>query len=197
MADTLPAIAGARLILVLRSAIENGTAASVLPAGWAAPSRPFFDTAARAFVTQPMAESMSGIGLPLVTVDQEDRVVGVLSVTAPGAIIDRALDHGYEPPKALTLGVAVAKIHGLAVSETARSQGLATTLLKRAWQVHEQLGYFLLYGSYETERDLGAFYTRCGYTVLAPAQGFAPIDILFGIHAGPDECVLTRRRSRR
>lgn len=198
-ADTLLATAGVRLIPALRSAIEDGTAASLLLAGLGGTTKTFFHTAAHAFVTQPMSESMSGISLTLVAVDQEDRVVGVLSVTAPGTIIDRALEHGYEPPRALTMGVAVAKIHGLAVSETARRQGLAAALLKRAWQVHAQLGYLLLYGSYETERDLGAFYTQCGYTVLDPGEGFtlASIDIPFGIHAGPNECVFTRWRPHR
>ncbi|MFD4947093.1 GNAT family N-acetyltransferase [Streptomyces sp. NPDC058239] len=43
---------------------------------------------------------------------------------------------GYEPLRALTLGLAVAKVHGLAVAETARGQGLAAALLKRAWQVY-------------------------------------------------------------
>ncbi|MEK8175031.1 GNAT family N-acetyltransferase [Streptomyces sp. M19] len=97
------------------------------------------------------------------------------------------------------LGVAVAKVHGLAVAEQARGQGLAAALLKRAWQVHHQLGYFLLYGSYEAERDLGAFYARCGYTVLDPGEGFSlePIGVPFGIHAGPNECVFTRWRPRR
>ncbi|MFI0234818.1 GNAT family N-acetyltransferase [Streptomyces sp. NPDC017086] len=54
----------------------------------------------------------------------------------------------------------VAKIHGLAVTEHARGQGIAATLLKRTWQIHQQLGYMLLYGSYEGDRDLAAFYTR-------------------------------------
>ncbi|MFI9781856.1 hypothetical protein ACIHCV_46105 [Streptomyces sp. NPDC051956] len=36
--------------------------------------------------------------------------------------------------------------------------------LKRAWQVHNQPDYFLLYGSFETDQDPGAFYQGCGYT---------------------------------
>ncbi|WP_405475230.1 hypothetical protein [Streptomyces sp. NBC_00009] len=44
--------------------------------------------------------------------------------------------------------------------------------LKRAWQVYDQLDYFLLYGSFETDRDLGAFYKGCGYTVHVPGEGF-------------------------
>ncbi|AEM88555.1 GNAT family N-acetyltransferase [Streptomyces violaceusniger] len=198
-ADTLLATAGVGLIPALRSAIEDGTAASLLLEGLGGTTSTFFHTAARAFVTQPMPESMSGISLPLVAVDQEDRVVGVLSDTAPGTIINMAMEQGYEPPKALAMGVAVAKVHGLAVAETARRQGLAAALLKRACQVYDQLGYLLIYGSYETDRDLAAFYTRCGYTVLDAGQGVSlqRIDIPFGVHAGPHEHVFTRWRPRR
>ncbi|MFI9587777.1 hypothetical protein ACIHCQ_39610 [Streptomyces sp. NPDC052236] len=46
----------------------------------------------------------------------------------------------------------------------------APVLLKRTWQVHEQLGYFLLYGSFEANGDLGAFCSRCGYTVHDPGE---------------------------
>ncbi|GAA3381453.1 GNAT family N-acetyltransferase [Streptomyces sannanensis] len=198
-ADTLLDMAGVRLMPALRSAIETGTSASVLLAGLGGTTKTFFETAVLAFITQPMPESMSGISLPLVAVAQDEKVVGVLAVTAPGTIIEKALEHGYEPHRALTMGVAVAKVHGLAVAETARGQGLAAALLNRSWQVYEQLGFLVLYGSYDTERDLGAFYSRCGYTVLDPGQGFslAPIDIPFGIHAGPNECVFTRWRRRR
>ncbi|MFE0875956.1 GNAT family N-acetyltransferase [Streptomyces smyrnaeus] len=109
------------------------------------------------------------------------------------------MNHGYSQVQALTLGMAIAKIRGLAVADTTRGQGLAAALLKRAWQVYHQLDYFLLYGSYETDRDLNAFYARCGYTVLAPGEGFTleRIGAPFGIHSGPSECVFTRWLPRR
>ncbi|MFB6990285.1 GNAT family N-acetyltransferase [Streptomyces sp. NPDC056304] len=146
-----------------------------------------------------MAESMASLSLTLVAADGQDQPIGALSVTAPGTIMERAMDQaGYEPLRALTLGVAVAKVDGLAVAETARGQGLTAALLKRAWQVYAQLDYSMLYGSYETERNLGAFYTRHGYTVLAPGEGFLldRIGLPFGINAGDDQCVFTRWRSR-
>ncbi|MEU4490008.1 hypothetical protein AB0H94_34895 [Streptomyces purpurascens] len=94
--------------------------------------------------------------------------------------------------QALTLSVASAKVHGLTLAEETGGQGLASFLLKRAWQVYDQLDYFLL----ETDRDLGAFYKGCGYTVHAPGEGYLleRIDLPFGIHAGPDQCVFTRWR---
>ncbi|WP_424863891.1 GNAT family N-acetyltransferase [Streptomyces sp. MMS24-I29] len=131
--------------------------------------------------------------------DGQDRPIGALSVTAPGTVIEQALDHGYSDVRALTLSVAIGKVHGLAVAEEARGRGIASFLLKRAWQVYDQLDYFLLYGSFETDRDLGACYKGCGYAVHAPGEGFLleRINLPFGIHAGPDQCVFTRWRSPR
>ncbi|MDR3082509.1 MAG: hypothetical protein LBV60_16560 [Streptomyces sp.] len=90
-----------------------------------------------------------------------------------------AMNSGYPADKALTLSQFVAKIHGLA---------LAATLLKQTWQVHQQLGYFLLYGSYEADRNLAAFCTRAGYTTHAPGETFPP---------GPHRPALPARRRRR
>ncbi|WP_369265828.1 GNAT family N-acetyltransferase [Streptomyces harbinensis] len=197
--DALLDTAGVQLIPALRDAIEDGTAASTLLSGLDGTTSTFFRTTARSFAEQPTAQAMSGVSLTLVAAGQEDQVLGVLSVTAPGTIIEKAIEQGYEVPKALTLGVAIAKVHGLAVADTARGQGIAAALLKRAWQVYEQLNYFVLYGSYENGRDLEAFYTRCGYTVLPAGEGFTleRVGVPFGIHAGPNECVFSRWRPRR
>ncbi|MFF1691314.1 MULTISPECIES: hypothetical protein [unclassified Streptomyces] len=67
---------------------------------------------------------------------------------------------------------------------------------ERAWQVYDELDYFLLYGSFETDRNLGAFYKGCGYTVRGPGEGFLleRFELPFGIHAGPAPCVFTRWR---
>ncbi|MEW2417862.1 GNAT family N-acetyltransferase [Streptomyces sp. NPDC046866] len=81
-----------------------------------------------------------------------------------------AMQNGFGPDKAMALSLFVAKVHGLAVAEHARGQGIAGALLKRAWQVYQQLGYYLVYGSYEADRDRGAFYTRHGWTVHAPGE---------------------------
>ncbi|GAB2765726.1 GNAT family N-acetyltransferase [Streptomyces bullii] len=194
--DALLDTAGARLIPALRSSIEQGTAGAALLDGLDGTTKTFFEDFARRTIGHSMADSMASVSLTLVAVDEQDRPIGALSVTAPGTIIERALEHGYSNVQAVTLSVAIAKVHGLAVAEQARGQGLASFLLKRAWQVYDQLDYFLLYGSFETERDLGAFYKGCGYTVHAPGEGFLldRIDLPFGIHAGPDQCVFTRWR---
>jgi hypothetical protein len=71
-------------------------------------------------------------------------------------------------------------------------------LLKRTWQVYHQLGYLLLHGSYEADRNLGTFYSRSGYTVQAPGQSFS-LDraaLPFGLGAGGDQCMFTRWRPR-
>ncbi|MEU1171036.1 GNAT family N-acetyltransferase [Streptomyces microflavus] len=109
---------GVRFMPVLRAAIEDGTAASIMLAGLGAANTSAYDDAAStAFAHRPMNEALTTVCLTL------------------------------------------------AVAEHARGQGIAATLLKRTWQVYRQLGYQLLYGSYEADRDLGAFYSRNGYTV--------------------------------
>ncbi|MFD4913039.1 GNAT family N-acetyltransferase [Streptomyces virginiae] len=197
--DALLETAGVRLMPALRSSIEEGTAGAALLNGLDGTTKTFFEDFARRTAGHAMADSMASVSLTLVAADQQDRPIGVLSATAPGTIIERALDHGYSDVEALTLSVAIGKVHGLAVADEARGQGIASTLMKRAWQVYEQLDYFLLYGSFETERALGSLYTGCGYGVHAAGQGFLldRIGLPFGVNAGPDQCVFTRWRPRR
>ncbi|GHG63018.1 GNAT family N-acetyltransferase [Streptomyces griseocarneus] len=109
-----------------------------------------------------------------------------------------AMNSGYGTEKAMALSMFIAKVHGLAVAEHARGQGIAAALLKRAWQVHQQLGYYLLYGSYETDRDLATFHSRCGYTVHAPGEAFSldRVALPFMLGAGDDQCMFTRWRPR-
>jgi GNAT superfamily N-acetyltransferase len=190
---------GVRIIPVLAAAIEDGSASSAMLAGLgAASTNAYHDAAARTFTDRPMNEAMTTVSLTLVATDEQDRTVGVLSATAPGTLIDMAMNNGYTADKAMALSLFVAKIHGLAVAEHARGQGIAATLLKRTWQVHQQLGYMLLYGSYEADRDLADFYTRCGWTPHAPGETF-PLDRIalpFRLGAGDDQCVFTRWRPR-
>lgn len=44
-----------------------------------------------------------------------------------------AMKNGFGPDNALALSLFVGKVHGLAVVEHARGQGIADTLLERAW----------------------------------------------------------------
>ncbi|MFJ8982750.1 GNAT family N-acetyltransferase [Streptomyces sp. NPDC102282] len=190
---------GVRIIPVLRAAIEDGSASCAMLAGLGASNtKAYYDAASAAFTDQPMNEALTTVSLTLVATDETDRTVGILSATAPGTLIDMAMNNGYTADKAMALSLFVAKIHGLAVAEHARGQGIAATLLKRTWQIHQQLGYVLLYGSYEADRDLTAFYTRCGWTTHAPGETF-PLDRVappFRLGAGDDQRVFTRWRPR-
>lgn len=199
-ADALLATAGegVQFLPELRSAIENGSVASTMLDGLGGP-KAYRHAASLAFTSQPMTEALATVCLPLVATDERDRTIGVLSATAPGTLMDMAMKSGFGTDKAMALSLFVAKIHGLAVAEHARGQGIAAALLKRAWQVYQQLGYYMAYGSYETDRDLGAFYTRCGWTVHAPGEAFS-LDLIalpFRLGAGDDQCMFTRWRPRR
>ncbi|MEU8598396.1 GNAT family N-acetyltransferase [Streptomyces globisporus] len=196
-ADTLLQTAvGQRLVPELRSAIEDGTEGTAVLDGLDGTRKTFRKSFAHYTAGHTAAESMSSTSLTLVATDTQDQPVGVLSVTAPANVIGKAMDAGYPGDRALALSVFIAKIHGLAVAEEARGQGIGAALLKRAWQVYHQLDYFLLYGSYETHRDLGAFYTRCGYTVLAPGEAVSldRIALPFSVGVEDSECIFTRWR---
>ncbi|MFE4800269.1 GNAT family N-acetyltransferase [Streptomyces sp. NPDC056708] len=129
--DALLGTAGAWLIPALRSSIEQGTAGAALLDGLDGTTKTFFEDFAR----RTDGHTMASVSLTLVAADGQDRPIGALSVTAHGTVIERALEHGYSSVQALTLSVAIGKVHGLAVAEEARGQGLASVLLKRAWQV--------------------------------------------------------------
>jgi GNAT superfamily N-acetyltransferase len=151
-----------QLIPAVRAAIEDDSAASAILAGLGS-SKVFQETVFRELASRPMGEAMATISLTLVAVDQHDRTVGALSAVPPVTVIENAMADGFPAPQAILLSLFVAKVHGLAVEEPARGQGIAGVLLKRACQVYQQLGYSLLYGSFEADRDLRAFYSRCGF----------------------------------
>lgn len=197
-ADTLLEAAGVRLIPALRSAIEDGSEGAALLDGLDGTRETFQKSFALHTAGHTGAESMSSTSLTLVATDSQDQPVGALSVTAPATVIGKAMDSGYPGDRALALSLFIAKIHGLAVADDARGQGVAGALMKRAWQVYHQLDYFLLYGSYETHRDLGAFYTQCGYTVHAPGEAISLdcIALPFSVGVEDSECIFTRWRPR-
>ncbi|MCF2528913.1 GNAT family N-acetyltransferase [Yinghuangia soli] len=198
-ADALMGTAGDQVAFdpSLRTAIEDGSAASSMLAGLASEAA-YREAAARSFTSLPTDEALASVCLTLVATDARDQVVGVLSGTAPGTVMAMAARHGHNPQRCLALSLFIAKVHGLAVAEHARGQGIASALLERAGQVYEQLGYRLLYGAYEADRDLGAFYARSGYTTLVPGAGFSlgRLGLPFMLRAGADECVFLRWRPR-
>lgn len=198
-ADALMATAGDQVAFdpSLRTAIEDGSAADGMLVGLASETA-YREAAARSFTSLPTDEALARVCLTLVATDARDQVVGVLSGTPPDTVMALAARHGYSPQRCLALSLFIAKVHGLAVAEAARGQGIATDLLERAGQVYHQLGYRLLYGAYEADRDLGAFYARSGYTTLTPGAGFslARLGLPYMLRAGADECVFMRWRPR-
>ncbi|WP_406300804.1 hypothetical protein OG948_56485 (plasmid) [Embleya sp. NBC_00888] len=82
----------------------------------------------------------------------------------------------------------------LAARSTGR--GVATTLLKRAWQIYRQLGWSLVYGSHEADRNLGTPYAHCGWTDQ-PGAGNSPSNAACCPGSEPGvECLFSRRRPR-
>ncbi|MFF8918969.1 hypothetical protein ACF08M_38130 [Streptomyces sp. NPDC015032] len=115
-----------RILPVLREAIENGTAGSAILTGLGAGAEKFHNAATHSFSEHSLGgEALSTVCLVLVATDEHDQTVGVLTATAPDPLIQMATTNGYTPQKATALSVFVAKIHGIAVAEHARRQGIA------------------------------------------------------------------------
>ncbi|MGW7386356.1 GNAT family N-acetyltransferase [Streptomyces sp. NPDC054794] len=74
-----------------------------------------------------------------------------------------------------------AKIKAVAVSEDARRRGIGAVLLARCVQVYWQLDYTLLFDEFDTERALGPYYTRQGFTVLRSGQSIDVGTLITGI----------------
>lgn len=164
--------AGVRLIPAVRTAIEDGTAATgIRSALERASERAWRESAAHAFTTNPSA--LSSLSLPLAAIDDREQVIGAALVTPPVSLMERLVDIRSTQglAHAVLLAATVAKIHGLAVTNSAEGRGIGTSLLSSVRKVYKALGIKILYGAFEVDRDLGAFYAKCGYTVHPKGEG--------------------------
>jgi GNAT superfamily N-acetyltransferase len=195
-ADTLLHTAGVELGPYLRRSLTKGSLASVLMAGLDG-SRQAFRTAAMTDCAKSTpAEALPSLSLALVTENENGEVVGVLTAMPSATLINMALDYGHTREQSVATSLVIAKIQGLAVAEHARGQGRAAALLKRTWQVYQQLGFQVVYGSFGTERALENFYVRQGYSVHAPGERLAleRVNLPFHLHAEDDERMFSRWR---
>ncbi|MGW3956031.1 GNAT family N-acetyltransferase [Streptomyces sp. NPDC004752] len=91
-----------------------------------------------------------------------------------------------------------AKIKALAVREDARGRGIGAALLKQCAQLHWQMNYLMLFGEFETQRGLGPYYARQGFSVLESGQTVDVGEVLAGVpmHLGsrPGEALFYRWR---
>ncbi|MFJ9250317.1 GNAT family N-acetyltransferase [Streptomyces sp. NPDC101776] len=143
---------------------------------------------------QPAAAALS---LPLVARDRDGQVVGALLAVPSGRITSGIAQLPGSRQQALLSMLKYAKIKAVAVREDARGRGIGAALLKRCVQVYWQLDYMLLFGEFATERDLGPYYTRQGFTVLGSGQAI-DVGTLTGVplqlFAGPGETFFYRWR---
>jgi GNAT superfamily N-acetyltransferase len=144
---------------------------------------------------QPAAAALS---LPLVAQDRDGQVVGALLGVPSGTVISTVTQLPGHDQYALLSMLKYAKIKAVAVREDARGHGIGAALLKRCVQAYWQLDYMLLFGEFETGRDLGAYYTRQSFTVLRPGQAIDVGTLLVGVPiqlgAGPGETLFYRWR---
>ncbi|MEU8706308.1 hypothetical protein [Streptomyces sp. NPDC048565] len=139
---------------------------------------------------------MASVSLTLVAANGQDRQIGALSVTAPGTIIERAMDHGYSNVQALTLSVAIGKVHGLAVAEEAPRPGHRQLPAEAGLAGLPSARLLPAVRVLRDRPEPGLLLQGVWVHVHALGEGFLleRINLPFGIHAGPDQRVFTRWR---
>lgn len=147
-----------------------------------------------------LGEAAAALSLPLVAQDQDGALVGALLAVPSGTVLSTVSRlPGYQQ-HALLSTLQYAKIKAVAVRQDARGRGIGGALLQRCVEAYWQLDFQLLFGEFETGRDLGAYYTRHGFTVLQPGDTIDVGTLLTGvpIHlgAGPGETFFYRWRTR-
>ncbi|MCX5097540.1 GNAT family N-acetyltransferase [Streptomyces sp. NBC_00365] len=121
------------------------------------------------------------LSLPLVARDGDGQVVGALLGVLSGTVVSGLARLPGGRRYVLVSMLTYAKIKAVAVSEDARRRGIGAALLARCVQVYWQLKYTLLFGEFDTERALGPYYRRQGFTVLRPGQGIDVGTLLTGV----------------
>lgn len=152
----------------------------------------------RAATGGELLAAAAAMSLPLAAHDRDGRVVGALLTVPSAAIAEMASRLPGDAPYDLVSMLKYAKIKALAVDGEARGAGIGAALLKRCVQIHWQLDYHMLFGEFETERALGRYYARQGFSVLDPAQTIDVGTVLAGypmrLGAQPGEALFYRWR---
>jgi GNAT superfamily N-acetyltransferase len=177
--------------------VDDGTLAATLRAGLDSGHEGMFPLVAQAALKRDLGLAVPGLSLVLVGEDSSHDPVAALFALPPASLVSGGADQGIPGEELLGTCMAVAKISGLAVAEHARGNGWGSQLLKRTVQVYQQLHFLLLYGQYDADSTLEAFYSRHGFTSLATGQGLSLDPILdqpIGLTPGPNERMFTRWR---
>ncbi|MET8405946.1 GNAT family N-acetyltransferase [Streptomyces sp900116325] len=154
----------------------------------------------RAAAAGDLQSAAAELSLPLVARDGDGQVTGALLGVPSGTVVSGLSRLPVSRQQILMSMLTYAKIKALAVSEDARGRGIGSALLKRCVQLYGQLDYTLLFGEFDTGRDLGPYYTQQGFAVLRPGQAVDVGTLLTGvplhIGAGPGLTFFYRWRAR-
>ncbi|MEU5255151.1 GNAT family N-acetyltransferase [Streptomyces longwoodensis] len=153
----------------------------------------------RAGAAGELQRAAGELSLSLVARDGDGQVVGALLGVPSGTVVSALSRQPGGRRYLLVSMLTYAKIKAVAVAEDARRRGIGATLLARCVQLYWQLDYMLLFGEFDTERALGPYYGRQGFTVLRPGQGIEVGTLLTGLPlhlgAGPGLTSFHRWRS--
>ncbi|MEU1542047.1 GNAT family N-acetyltransferase [Actinacidiphila glaucinigra] len=154
----------------------------------------------RAMATGDLRSAAAELSMPLVARDSDGQVTGALLGVPSGTVVSGLSRLPVSRQQVLMSMLTYAKIKAVAVSEDVRGRGIGGALLKRCVQLYGQLDFTLLFGEFDTGRDLGPYYTRQGFNVLRPGQAVDVGTLLTGVPlhlgAGPGLTFFYRWRAR-
>ncbi|SDL33606.1 Acetyltransferase (GNAT) family protein [Nocardioides sp. YR527] len=221
LADGIPSRAGARIRLarpdddaalrhyIIQATEDEGTNDTTKPVPIACPTilaglrdgKEGFQTAFKdAWVSldPETADDQILVGFSLVAVDENDTVIGSISVCPPYNFLNTIIDDFSSREAHMILlqtQMGISKITAVAVREDLRGQGIGADLVQTALQVIRRcnIGMIVL-GSCEPDRAV--FYRRLGFTISPVDE---PIDLYraIGVHAmleTPDHHIFSMRR---
>jgi GNAT superfamily N-acetyltransferase len=172
----LAATTGGPLDEYMHDAIENGTASSALLDGLRTRKEALLMPAARAGAAHDPSP-LTELSVALVA-EHSQRITGALYALPPGAVIAQMMEQGVDPPHALIVAAAAIKIKALATAPAHRGGGIASALLASCVRLYDQLGYYLLYGSFATGSGLETFYAARGFDILPAGAGISLENLL-------------------
>ena len=139
---------------------------------------------------------LTELSLALVA-EHGQQLAAALYALPPGAVIAQMMEQGIATPQAVIVAAAAIKIKALATAPAHRGSGIASALLASCVRLYDQLGYYLLYGSFVTGSGLETFYAARGFEILPVGAGISLENLLglpIRIGTEPSEQFFTRWR---
>jgi GNAT superfamily N-acetyltransferase len=162
----------------LAAAIEQGKLSSALLRMFSSEDQDnvMLDLARVAAGQAKIGDALAAFTLVLVADHSDIGVVAALLANPPGALLSQTVNSQKSFVEALAAMTRVIKLKAVAVVEEQRGNGIGIAMIGLCVRIYQQAGYLLLYGQFQRDTGLDAYYGKLGFNVHAPGQ---PLSIDF------------------